>query len=78
MFDPGWSEGCPSCSWAVDNLPANMERLADEGIAFAMISQAPIEKLEAWRTDIMDRTCYGRQQDWEDSPEGWPQCLTYG
>jgi predicted dithiol-disulfide oxidoreductase (DUF899 family) len=143
VFDLGWSEGCSSCTWAVDNLPANMERLANEGIAFAMISQAPIEKLEAWRTErgwhhlwvssfdtsyhydwgwtrtdaegregqlpgysyyllkdgrpyltymttargteavlpvahIMDRTCYGRQQDWEDSPEGWPQYPTYG
>lgn len=27
---------------------------------------------------IMDRTAYGRQQDWEDSPEGWGQELTYG
>ena len=27
---------------------------------------------------IMDRTCYGRQQDWEDSPDGWPQYPTYG
>ena len=115
-----------------------MDRLADEGIAFAMIAQAPIDKLEAWRKErgwdhtwvssydtsyhhdwgwtqtddqgnegqlpgysyyllkdgtphltymttargteailptahIMDRTVYGRQQDWEDSPEGWPQ-----
>ena len=49
MFDPDWDEGCPSCTWAVDNLPANMQRLSDEGIAFAMISQAPVEKLEAWR-----------------------------
>lgn len=143
MFDPGWSEGCPSCTWATDNLPANMERLHDEGIAFAMISQAPIEKLTGWRSkrgwdhmwvssfdtsyhydwgwtrtndegqegqlpgysyyllkdrtpyltymttargteailptaQIMDRTCYGRQQDWEDSPTGWPQYPTYG
>lgn len=143
MFDPSWDEGCPSCTWAVDNLPANMTRLDDEAIAFAMISQAPIEKLEAWRskrgwhhrwvssfdttyhvdwgwtrTDdqgregqlpgysyyllsdgqayltymttargteailpgahIMDRTVYGRQQDWEDSPAGWPQYPTYG
>ncbi len=27
---------------------------------------------------IMDRTVYGRQQDWEDSPAGWPQYPTYG
>ena len=143
MFGPDWEEGCPSCTWAVDNLPANMGRLDDEGIAFAMVSQAPVDKLEAWReqrgwshtwvssgettyhhdwgwtqTDdegqegqlpgysyyllsdgkpyltyattargteailpvahMMDRTVYGRQQDWEDSPEGWPQLPTYG
>lgn len=143
MFGPDWDEGCPSCTWAVDNLPANMTRLSDEGIAFAMISQAPIEKLETWRfrrgwdhlwvssalttyhhdwgwtrtgddgeeyylpgysyylrkdakpyltytttrrgteailpvAHIMDRTVYGRQQDWEDSPEGWPRYPTYG
>ncbi|MGB5936671.1 MAG: DUF899 family protein [Ornithinimicrobium sp.] len=143
MFDPGWSEGCPSCTWAVDNLPANMGRLDDEGISFAMISQAPIHQLQAWReqrgwyhlwvssgetsyhddwgwtttneageegqqpgysyyllkdgkpyltymttrrgteailpvAQIMDRTCYGRQQDWENSPAGFPQYPTYG
>lgn len=143
MFGPDWGEGCPSCTWAVDNLPANMKRLGEEGIAFAMVSQAPIDKLEEWRTKrgwdhlwvssggtsyhydwgwtqddeqgregqlpgysyyllrngkphltymttargteailpvahIMDRTVYGRQQDWEDSPEGWPQEPTYG
>ncbi|WP_151523659.1 DUF899 family protein [Serinicoccus kebangsaanensis] len=143
MHGVDWDEGCPSCTWAVDNLPANMERMGEEGIAFAMISQAPIDKLEAWRAQhgwphtwvssggtsyhddwgwtvegedgspfplpgysyyllhdgrpyltymtgargteailpvahIMDRTVYGRQQDWEDSPEGWPQYPTYG
>ena len=143
MYAPDWDEGCPSCTWAADNLPANMGRLDDEGIAFAMISQGPIDKLEAWRAErgwdhlwvssggtsyhldwgwtltdeggyqgpvpgysyyllkdgkpyltyatgargteailptahIMDRTCYGRQQDWEDSPAGWPQYPTYG
>lgn len=27
---------------------------------------------------FMDRSVFGRQQDWEDSPAGWPQELTYG
>jgi predicted dithiol-disulfide oxidoreductase (DUF899 family) len=27
---------------------------------------------------ILDLTPYGRQQDWEDSPPGWPQEPTYG
>jgi len=143
MFAPDWDAGCPSCTWAVDNLPANMARFDEEQIAFAMISQAPIDKLEQWRAErgwphlwvssadttyhddwgwtlrddqgregpvpgysyylrvdgrpyltyrttargteailplaqIMDRTVYGRQQDWEDSPSGWPQYPTYG
>jgi predicted dithiol-disulfide oxidoreductase (DUF899 family) len=28
--------------------------------------------------NIQDLTVYGRQEDWEDSPEGWPQRPTYG
>jgi len=27
---------------------------------------------------MLDLTPYGRQQDWEDSPPGWPQHPTYG
>ena len=27
---------------------------------------------------ILDLVPYGRQEDWEDSPEGWPQHPTYG
>ena len=26
---------------------------------------------------LLDRTPYGRQEDWEDSPSGWPQRPTY-
>ena len=27
---------------------------------------------------FLDLTPLGRQEDWEDSPEGWPQHPTYG
>ena len=27
---------------------------------------------------LLDMTPYGRQEDWEDSPSGWPQRPTYG
>jgi predicted dithiol-disulfide oxidoreductase (DUF899 family) len=27
---------------------------------------------------LLDTTPYGRQEDWEDSPDGWPQKPTYG
>jgi len=28
--------------------------------------------------NVLDLTPYGRQEDWEDSPAGWPQQPTYG
>jgi predicted dithiol-disulfide oxidoreductase (DUF899 family) len=28
--------------------------------------------------NLLDLAPYGRQQEWEDSPEGWPQYPTYG
>jgi predicted dithiol-disulfide oxidoreductase (DUF899 family) len=28
--------------------------------------------------NMLDLTPYGRQEDWEDSPAGWPQHPTYG
>jgi predicted dithiol-disulfide oxidoreductase (DUF899 family) len=28
--------------------------------------------------NVLDLTPYGRQEDWEDSPSGWPQHPTYG
>ncbi|HEY6786130.1 MAG TPA: DUF899 family protein, partial [Trebonia sp.] len=30
---------------------------------------------EAWAPSygLLDITLYGRQEDWEDSPDGWPQ-----
>lgn len=28
--------------------------------------------------NVLDLAPYGRQQDWEDSPDGWPQLPTYG
>ena len=140
MFHPDWDDGCPSCTWATNNMPRHLdELLAAKGVAFALASRAPLDQLQAWRdrqgwdhltwvsssdnsfntdwgwtvdgqdrpgysyllrTDagifltyrterrgteailpavaIWDRTVYGRQQDFEDSPTGWPQEPTYG
>ena len=139
MFHPEWKEGCPSCTWGTKNMPRDLvELLAPNDIAFALVSRAPVEKLQEWRAEqgwehltwvsssgntfntdwgwtvdgqdqpgysyllrtddgifltyrtdrrgteaimpvaaIWDRTVYGRQQDFEDSPEGWPQAPTY-
>jgi predicted dithiol-disulfide oxidoreductase (DUF899 family) len=31
-----------------------------------------------WEHSILDLMPYGRREDWEDSPPGWPQKPTYG
>jgi predicted dithiol-disulfide oxidoreductase (DUF899 family) len=162
MFDPAWEDGCPACTGYVDAL-GDLSLLAKRNSSFALISRAPLAKLEAYRkrrgwdrawvssfgtdfnydfqvtmddkvapvvynyrtkaemkeagvpnktegeehglsvfflsgndvfhtystyargteciTDaysLLDITPYGRQEDWEDSPAGWPQKPTYG
>jgi predicted dithiol-disulfide oxidoreductase (DUF899 family) len=50
MFDPSWEDGCPSCSWAADEISAGRIRhLAEGDTTFAAISLAPIEKIEAYK-----------------------------
>ena len=162
--DPRWDAGCPSCTGYVDAL-GDLSMLRDRNTSFALVSRAPLAKLEAYKarrgwtfpwfssyetdfnydfhvtfdesvapieynfrskaeyerlgmpfaaeqpseahglsvffhlddavfhtyaayargveglTDtysLLDVTPYGRQEDWEDSPPGWPQRPTYG
>ena len=154
MFDPKWPKGCPGCTGYVNAL-GDLSMLAERNTAFALVSRAPVRKLQAYGrkmgwdhawvsshggdfnydfhvtlddeeapreynfkpardgftgeahglsvffriggevfhtysayargvesiTDaygLLDRTPYGRQEDWEDSPRGWPQRPTYG
>lgn len=157
MFGPEWDEGCPGCTGFVDAL-GDLSMLNDRETTFALISRAPLAKIEAYKaskgwsipwyssfgsdfnydfhvtfdesvapiqfnyreksetetpmkgesqglsvffrdgetvfhtystfcrgvehlTDaypLLDVTPYGRQEDWEDSPPGWPQKPTYG
>jgi predicted dithiol-disulfide oxidoreductase (DUF899 family) len=161
MFDPSWEKGCPGCTGFVDAL-GDLAMLAAKDATFAVVSRAPLAKLDAykalkgWRIAwyssfgsdfnydfqvtldeavapvaynyrgkaeweaqrgrcptgeehglsvffrlddavfhtysayargtenltnayaLLDTTPYGRQQDFEDSPPGWPQRPTYG
>jgi len=161
MFDPKWEKGCPGCTGYVDEL-GELSMLNERNTSFALISRAPLSKLEAYKalrgwtipwyssfesdfnydfhvtldesvmpreynyrsateldqkygpdsfrgeqpglsvffrldgdlfhaystyargteslTDaysLLDITPYGRQEDFEDSPPGWPQKKTY-
>jgi predicted dithiol-disulfide oxidoreductase (DUF899 family) len=157
MFDPAWEKGCPGCTSYASSL-GDLSKLYDRDTTFALISRAPLAKLEAYKaqkgwkvpwfssvdsdfnydfhvtldrnvaplefnyrdqaqmaakkegeehglsvffrldddvfhtystyargneslTDsytLLDTTPYGRQEDFEDSPPGWPQKPTYG
>lgn len=162
MFDPNWDKGCMGCTNYVDAL-GDLSMLGDRHTTFALVSRAPLPKLEAYKTlkgwtipwyssfgndfnydfhvtldqtvapieynyreqseleerngpnamqgeshglsvffrigndvfhtystyargtesltdaySLLDMTPYGRQEDFEDSPPGWPQQPTYG
>ena len=50
MFDPGWEDGCPSCSAGADEVSNGlMEHLHNRGTTLAYVSRAPLEKLERYK-----------------------------
>jgi predicted dithiol-disulfide oxidoreductase (DUF899 family) len=50
MFDPGWEEGCPSCSSAADeNSPGLQNHLHLRDTSFAATSRAPFDKIERYK-----------------------------
>jgi predicted dithiol-disulfide oxidoreductase (DUF899 family) len=146
MFHPDWEEGCLGCTGFVDAI-GDLSSLDTRDATFALISRAPLAKLNAWKSKqhgwnnniswyssfgsdfnydfnvsddkgegtgvsvffrlpkldgsgddifhtyttysrgvenlvhsyaLLDITPYGRQESFEDSPEGWPQKPTYG
>ncbi|REL24007.1 DUF899 domain-containing protein [Rhodohalobacter sp. SW132] len=51
MFHPDWDEGCPSCSFLVDNI-GHLSHLHARNTTLALVSRAPLEKLEAYKTRL--------------------------
>jgi predicted dithiol-disulfide oxidoreductase (DUF899 family) len=50
MFDPNWEEGCPSCTAGTDEIsPGFLEHLHVRDTTYAMVSRAPLAKLERWK-----------------------------
>jgi predicted dithiol-disulfide oxidoreductase (DUF899 family) len=48
MFDPDWQQGCPYCSHIIDNV-GHLAHLHALDTTFAIVSQAPISKIEPFR-----------------------------
>ena len=52
MFDPAWQKGCPSCTWYVDSL-GDLSLLNERDTTFALVSRAPLAKIEAYRASAV-------------------------
>jgi len=48
MFDPDWEDGCMSCAGRVDQY-GNTAHLHERDTTIAVVSRAPIQKIELWR-----------------------------
>ena len=50
MFDPSWDEGCPSCTAGTDEISDGfLDHLHTRDTTYAMVSRAPLTKLERWK-----------------------------
>jgi predicted dithiol-disulfide oxidoreductase (DUF899 family) len=50
MFHPEWEDGCPSCTAGTNELsPGFLEHLHTRDTSYAMVSRAPLAKLERWK-----------------------------
>jgi predicted dithiol-disulfide oxidoreductase (DUF899 family) len=50
MFDPEWEDGCPSCTAGTNEISQGfLEHLHVRDTTYAMVSRAPLEKLERWK-----------------------------
>jgi predicted dithiol-disulfide oxidoreductase (DUF899 family) len=67
MFDPGWEDGCPSCTAGTDELSAGFfAHLHTRDTSYAMVSRAPLAKLEQWKAkkgwDVPWYSSFGRHR----------------
>jgi predicted dithiol-disulfide oxidoreductase (DUF899 family) len=50
MYSPDWDEGCPSCTAGTNELSTGfLDHLHTRDTTYAMVSRAPLPKLDAWK-----------------------------
>jgi predicted dithiol-disulfide oxidoreductase (DUF899 family) len=49
MFGPDWEQGCPTCSIVADNIDPNVIHLEHRDVTLAVVSRAPVAKIEAFK-----------------------------
>jgi predicted dithiol-disulfide oxidoreductase (DUF899 family) len=49
MFGPSYDAGCPTCSTMADGINGVLPHLHARDVTFVLVSQAPLEKLQAYK-----------------------------
>jgi predicted dithiol-disulfide oxidoreductase (DUF899 family) len=49
MFAPGWTQGCPSCSFMADHTDGMNLHLANHDVTMVAVSRAPLADIERYR-----------------------------
>jgi predicted dithiol-disulfide oxidoreductase (DUF899 family) len=51
MFHPEWEDGCPSCTAGTNEIsPGFLDHLHTRDTKYALVSRAPLKKLERWKS----------------------------
>jgi len=49
MFDPSWEDGCPSCTYLVNNIPSTLKYLHANDTTLVLVSRAPLTRIEPYK-----------------------------
>jgi predicted dithiol-disulfide oxidoreductase (DUF899 family) len=50
MLGPGWTAGCPGCSFLSDHLDGALRHLEHHDVTLMAVSRAPLAEIEAYKT----------------------------
>ena len=50
MLAPGWTEGCPGCSFVSDHIDGAMPHINARDVTLVAVSRAPVAQIEAFKT----------------------------
>ena len=64
MLGPGWTAGCPSCSFWADHFASFRYHLPQRDVAFKVISRATLDEIKRYQTRM------GWEFDWVSSAGG--------
>jgi predicted dithiol-disulfide oxidoreductase (DUF899 family) len=49
MLGPGWSAGCPGCSFLADHLDGALPHLTHHDVTLTAVSRAPLDEIEVYK-----------------------------